>query len=69
MASSQAATSAQAGPATSAETRRRVAVVVAIVFIDLLGFGIIILAVLSPAIIDNIGSQMGFGFSDCVKPF
>ena len=42
MASSQAAASAQAGSAPSSGTRRRVAVVVGIVFIDLLGFGIII---------------------------
>lgn len=33
------------------------------------GFGIIVLALISPALIDKIGSQMGFGFSDCVKPF
>ena len=42
VASSQAATSAQADLAPSSGTRRRVAVVVGIVFIDLLGFGIII---------------------------
>ena len=42
MASSQAATSEQAELAASSGTRRRVAVVVGIVFIDLLGFGIII---------------------------
>ncbi|MCU4718170.1 MFS transporter [Halapricum hydrolyticum] len=42
MASSQAATSEQAAPAAAPGTRRRVAVVVGIVFIDLLGFGIII---------------------------
>ena len=42
MTSSQAATSEQAEPATSSGTRRRIAVVVGIVFIDLLGFGIII---------------------------
>lgn len=42
MASSQAALSAQAEPAASTGTRRQVAVVVGIVFIDLLGFGIII---------------------------
>lgn len=42
MASSRAATTEQAEPATSSGTRRRVAVVVGIVFIDLLGFGIII---------------------------
>ena len=41
VASSQAAT-AGAATATSARTRRRVAVVVGIVFIDLLGFGIVI---------------------------
>ena len=42
MASTQAATSEQAELAASSGTRRRVAVVVGIVFIDLLGFGIII---------------------------
>ncbi|MEF8779344.1 MAG: MFS transporter [Haloferacaceae archaeon] len=42
MTSSQAATSSQAEPAPTTGTRRRVAVVVGIVFIDLLGFGIII---------------------------
>ncbi|RNJ26348.1 MFS transporter [Halosegnis longus] len=42
MASSQAAASGQAEPVPSPSARRRVAVVVAIVFIDLLGFGIII---------------------------
>ncbi|QSG12199.1 MFS family permease [Halapricum desulfuricans] len=42
MASSQAATSGQAEPVPASGTRRRVAVVVGIVFIDLLGFGIII---------------------------
>ncbi|MDZ7746041.1 MAG: MFS transporter [Halobacteriales archaeon] len=42
MTSSQAAVSEQAESATSATARRRVAVVVGIVFIDLLGFGIII---------------------------
>ncbi|AQL44443.1 hypothetical protein BV210_02410 [Halorientalis sp. IM1011] len=34
-----------------------------------IGFGIIILAVLSPAIINNVGGQMGFGFADCMNPF
>lgn len=33
------------------------------------GFAIIVLALLSPELIDNVGSQMGFSFSDCVKPF
>ncbi|MCU4975441.1 pilin [Halobacteria archaeon AArc-m2/3/4] len=33
------------------------------------GFGIIVIALISPELIDNIGSQMGFSFSDCVKPF
>jgi len=42
VASSQAATSGQAESAPASGTRRRVAVVVGIVFIDLLGFGIII---------------------------
>ncbi len=34
-----------------------------------IGFGIIVLALISPELIDNVGSQMGFNFSDCVKPF
>ncbi|GAA0682783.1 pilin [Natronoarchaeum mannanilyticum] len=34
-----------------------------------IGFGIVTLALVSPELIDKIGSQMGFGFSDCVKPF
>lgn len=34
-----------------------------------LGFGIIVLALISPELIDNIGSQMGFDFSSCVRPF
>lgn len=33
------------------------------------GFGIIVVALISPELVDKIGSQMGFGFSDCVKPF
>ena len=33
------------------------------------GFGIVVLALLSPELVDKIGTQMGFGFSDCVKPF
>lgn len=34
-----------------------------------IGFGIVTLALISPELIDKVGSQMGFGFSDCVKPF
>jgi len=34
-----------------------------------IGFGIVALALVSPELIDKIGSQMGFGFSSCVKPF
>ncbi len=34
-----------------------------------IGFGIIVLALISPELIDKVGSQMGFGFSDCVRPF
>jgi hypothetical protein len=34
-----------------------------------IGFGIVVLALLSPELVDKIGTQMGFGFSDCVKPF
>lgn len=34
-----------------------------------IGFGIIVLALVSPELIDKVGRQMGFGFSDCVKPF
>nr|WP_280513034.1 pilin [Natrinema pellirubrum] len=33
------------------------------------GFGIIVLALISPELIDNVGSQMGFEFSSCVQPF
>ncbi|GAB7120504.1 hypothetical protein JCM9743_29700 [Natrinema sp. JCM 9743] len=33
------------------------------------GFVIIVLALISPELIDKVGSQMGFGFSDCVQPF
>jgi len=34
-----------------------------------IGLGIIILAIVAPELISKIGSQIGFGFSDCVKPF
>lgn len=34
-----------------------------------IGFAIIVLALISPELIDNVGSQMGFNFSECVKPF
>lgn len=34
-----------------------------------LGFGIVCLALVSPELIDKVGSQMGFGFSSCVRPF
>ncbi|GAB7011414.1 pilin [Halorubrum trueperi] len=34
-----------------------------------IGFGIVTLALVSPELIDKVGSQMGFSFSDCVKPF
>lgn len=34
-----------------------------------IGFGIVTLALVSPELIDKVGSQMGFGFSDCVTPF
>ena len=34
-----------------------------------IGFGIVTLALVSPELIDKVGSQMGFGFSECVKPF
>nr|WP_247729555.1 pilin [Halovivax limisalsi] len=33
------------------------------------GFGIIVLALVSPELVSKVGDQMGFGFSDCVKPF
>lgn len=35
---------------------------------SVIGFGIIVFALISPELIDKIGSQMGFSFSDCVKP-
>ena len=34
-----------------------------------IGFGIVVLALISPTLIDKVGTQMGFGFSDCVIPF
>lgn len=34
-----------------------------------LGFGIIVLALISPELIDNVGRQTGFEFSSCVQPF
>ncbi|WP_394349671.1 pilin [Natrinema versiforme] len=34
-----------------------------------IGFGIIVLALISPELIGNVGSQMGFEFSSCVQPF
>lgn len=33
------------------------------------GFGIVLLALAAPELIDKFGSQLGFGFSDCVQPF
>ncbi|AGB17385.1 hypothetical protein Halru_2814 [Halovivax ruber XH-70] len=33
-----------------------------------LGFAIIVTALVSPELVDKVGSQMGFAFSDCVKP-
>ncbi|MFC3958927.1 pilin [Halovivax cerinus] len=33
-----------------------------------LGFAIIVIALISPELVDKVGSQMGFAFSDCVKP-
>jgi len=33
------------------------------------GFMIIVLAVVSPELIDKFGASIGIGFSDCVKPF
>jgi len=32
------------------------------------GFGILIAAIISPEILSKVGSEMGFAFSDCVKP-
>jgi hypothetical protein len=34
-----------------------------------IGFAIVVLALIAPEIIDKVGSQIGFTFSDCVKPF
>lgn len=34
-----------------------------------MGFGIVTLALVSPELIGKVGSQMGFSFSDCVRPF
>lgn len=33
------------------------------------GFGVVLLALAAPELIDKFGSQLGFGFSDCVQPF
>lgn len=33
------------------------------------GFMIVVLAIVSPQIISNLGDQLAFGFSDCVKPY
>jgi len=33
------------------------------------GFGIVLLALAAPELIDKFGSQLGFGFSECVQPF
>jgi len=32
------------------------------------GFGVLILAIISPELVDKFGSNMGFAISDCVKP-
>lgn len=34
-----------------------------------MGFAIVVLALISPELVDKVGSQMGFSFSNCVKPF
>lgn len=34
-----------------------------------MGFAIVVLALISPELVDKVGSQMGFAFSNCVKPF
>lgn len=34
-----------------------------------LGFMIVVLAIVSPEIIANVSGQLGFSFSDCVKPY
>lgn len=37
--------------------------------LSVVGFGIIMLAIVSPELIDKLGTEIGFGFSDCVKPY
>lgn len=33
------------------------------------GFGLLVLALISPGLIDKVGSAIGFTFSSCVQPF
>ncbi|MFC6977018.1 hypothetical protein ACFQL1_23605 [Halomicroarcula sp. GCM10025709] len=33
------------------------------------GFGIIVLAVVAPELVDKVGNTIGFGFSSCVMPY
>jgi len=37
--------------------------------LSLVGFGIVVLAIVSPELVDKFGSQLGIGFSDCVRPY
>jgi hypothetical protein len=37
--------------------------------LSLVGLGVVVLAIVSPELISKFGDQIGFGFSDCVKPY
>ena len=37
--------------------------------LSLVGFGIIVLAIVSPELVAKFGNELGIGFSDCVRPF
>jgi hypothetical protein len=37
--------------------------------LSMVGLGIVVLAIVSPELISKFGDQLGFGFSDCVKPY
>jgi hypothetical protein len=37
--------------------------------LSLVGFGIVTLAIVSPELISKVGTEIGFGFSDCVRPY
>jgi hypothetical protein len=37
--------------------------------LSMVGLGVVMLAIVSPELISKFGDQIGFGFSDCVKPY